>query len=487
MNILLVVIDTLRYDYISAHGRNRFIQTPNLDELARKSWAFDRAYSASYPTIPHRTDVMTGRYGDPFHAWMPLRFDATTLPELLADAGYCTQLIHDTPHLVNGGHAFDYPFQGWTFLRGAEVDRPWVDDKGFTYLPNWARDPLFDFMGDPEMEEVRDHVLVTYTRANRNRQQPEDWNAAQLFLTASDFLKENAKRENFFLWVDCFDPHEPWDAPPEFVRMYDRTPGYDGRIDPRCFLGRAHRPEDKSVLDAIGKRLSALYSAKVSWVDHWFGRLLRTLEETGLDENTAVLLTADHGTNVGERGRFGKSLPVNEQEAHIPLLVHVPGRSAGRVGHIVQPQDLFATILGIAGAERPVPLQGYDLLQLAEGEGAETRTVALSGTHPHSWGEDPDRAAFTVFGGKWYLNLAPRSGACRLYAYGSTEDVASAHPDVVKDLRQRGLKELARRGASAELVEWLRGEGKESFPEEDRTRPGPANWTQYWNRAYNRW
>jgi len=113
----------------------------------------------------------------------------------MADAGYCTQLIHDTPHLVNGGHAFDYPFHGWTFVRGAEVDRPRIDGEGFTYLPSWKRDPLFDFVGDPEMRDVRDHVLVTYTRANRHRQKPEDWNAAKLFLTATDFLREKGLKE----------------------------------------------------------------------------------------------------------------------------------------------------------------------------------------------------------------------------------------------------------------------------------------------------
>lgn len=79
MNIILVIIDTLRYDYIGANG-NDWIRTPNLDSLARRSWVFDRAFASSYPTIPHRTDVITGRSGDPFHPWMPLRFDVPTLP-----------------------------------------------------------------------------------------------------------------------------------------------------------------------------------------------------------------------------------------------------------------------------------------------------------------------------------------------------------------------------------------------------------------------
>ena len=78
MNIILLVIDTLRYDYVAAHGKNDRIQTPNLDRLAGSSWRFDQAYSSSYPTIPYRTDAITGRYGNPFNPWSPLRFDVMT-------------------------------------------------------------------------------------------------------------------------------------------------------------------------------------------------------------------------------------------------------------------------------------------------------------------------------------------------------------------------------------------------------------------------
>ena len=133
-----------------------------------------------------------------------------------------------------------------------------------------------------------------------------DWNAAKLFTTAARFLHDNKRRDNFFLWVDCFDPHEPWDSPPEFMRMYDRTPGYDGRIDPRSF----HYRNAPDLPEAARQRIIAQYRAKVTFVDKWFGVLLDALDETGLAQNTALLLTADHGTNVGDRhGHFGKSAP----------------------------------------------------------------------------------------------------------------------------------------------------------------------------------
>ena len=99
MNIVLIVVDTLRYDYLASNGNPR-IATPNLDRLAAESWSFDRAFCASFPTIPHRTDVMTGQYGDPFHPWRPLAFDVPTLPWKLAELGAATQLANQYP---NGG------------------------------------------------------------------------------------------------------------------------------------------------------------------------------------------------------------------------------------------------------------------------------------------------------------------------------------------------------------------------------------------------
>ena len=138
MNIIFVMIDTMRYDYIGANGATQ-VETLNIDRLAEYSWCFNRAF----PTISCRNDVMTGRYGGPFHPWKPLPFDVPTFPAMLGEAGYATQLIHYTPHLVNGGHNFDWPFHAWTSVGSAEVDRPWITDSD-SWPPNWRLDPLFD-------------------------------------------------------------------------------------------------------------------------------------------------------------------------------------------------------------------------------------------------------------------------------------------------------------------------------------------------------
>jgi len=478
MNIIVAVIDTLRRDYIGAYG-NDWIETPNMDDLADRSWVFDYSFTSSYPTIPHRTDAMTGSYGAPFNPWMPLRHDRMTFPEELGKTGYCTQLIHDTPHLVNGGHNFDWPFHAWTPVRGAEVDRPWIDDS--TEWPeNWAWDPRFDYVDDSVLNNM---LLSTYSRSNRKRKAHEDWNCAKLFRTASDWLRDNQSRDNFLLWVDCFDPHEPWDAPPEFMTKYDKTPNYQGTIDPRSFAAR----NGEAVTDKAREHIAAQYAAKVSWVDRWFGELLDTLDETGLAKNTAILLTADHGTNVGERQRFGKGYPVREQEARTPFIVHVPGGGSGCSDLIVQPQDIFATVFGMAKKECPEGIESHDVLGLARSGDEGPRQIAVASGRTDGWAGETEKILFTAFDREWCLEFAAKPECCQLVRHGTTEDVAADNQDVVERMRAAALDEIEHRGADPALSEWLRSEGEKDWPEDCcfwDGYPGPAGYHAYFGRIY---
>ncbi len=478
MNIIVIMIDTLRYDYIGANG-NDWIQTPNMDRLAGQSWGFDRAFTASYPTIPYRTDLFTGKYGSPFHVWKPLPHDVPTLPELLGEGGYCTQLIHDTPHLVNGGHNFDWPFHCWTMIRGAEVDRPWVDDSG-AWPDNMDDDPLFDVGEESELIKS----TQSYLRANRNRKNSEDWNTAKLFNTAGQFLRDNSSRDNFFLWIDCFDPHEPWDVPREMALMYDKTEGYDGRVDPRSF----HVRNNPDLSDAAKDRMKAFYAAKVSWVDRWLGLFLDTLDETGLDQRTAILFSGDHGTNVGERGQFGKAYPVREQEGHVPLFIKHPDGGSGRSNVIVQPQDFFATVLAIAGQACPNEYDSNDVLALARSGETGPREIAVSGSAASSWRQSKDGILFTVFDRDYYLELAADPSSSKLSRYGSLENIASSNQALVQRLQDEGITELEKRGADPKLVAWFKSEGREDFPSDCiwfEGYPSPVGYKPYFQRLYD--
>ena len=468
MNIILLIIDTLRYDFVGANG-NEAIETPNLDHLAAESVVFDRAFAASFPTIPFRTDLMTGRNGSPFHVWKPLPHSDWTFVESLKDAGYGTQLIHDTPHLVNGGHNFDWPFHTWSFIRGAEVDRAWIDEQA-AWLPNWKRDPLFDCLsGDTTAQ------LATYARTNRGRQREGDWNCAKLFDEAVRFLSDNRRRASFFLWIDCFDPHEPWDAPAEFVRKCDPRPNVDGTIDPREFFGDRNSAElSAEARDVIASH----YSAKVNWMDHCFGRFLDTFYDTGLSKNTTLIVVGDHGTKVGEYGRFGKGLPVRDLEAHIPLFIRQPGEAPFRSPDFVQPQDLTATILSAAGAEISEQVVGRDVLS-----GTEKRPCAIAGPAANAWGDD----FFSVFGPDHWLEWRPDIENSILRGYGSETDISHSNPGCVTELHALGWSEIESRGAHPDLLRWL-ADGAGASPPENLPLfygwPGPPGFVPYFKRLY---
>ena len=117
MNIIVLVSDTFRYDYLGCNG-NAWIGTAALDRFAERAVCFDRHYLSSFPTIPNRTDLFTGRYSFPFHGWQPLAAGIPVLSTIFGAAGYQSQLICDTPHLMKGVHHFDRGFDGAYWIRG---------------------------------------------------------------------------------------------------------------------------------------------------------------------------------------------------------------------------------------------------------------------------------------------------------------------------------------------------------------------------------
>ena len=133
MNVIVIMNDSLRRDHINAYGvpapwerpghsGEPFIDTPNLDRLAAQSAIFDRCYIASYPTIPNRRDLLTGRWGLIETGWEPLRAEDVLLPEVARKAGIVTQLFFDTLPMGSDGYGFRRGFDGWEWIRGQHND-----------------------------------------------------------------------------------------------------------------------------------------------------------------------------------------------------------------------------------------------------------------------------------------------------------------------------------------------------------------------------
>ncbi|MCD6470204.1 sulfatase-like hydrolase/transferase [Candidatus Bathyarchaeota archaeon] len=180
-----MVSDTLRRDYLGCYGNN-WIHTEYLDKFAKESIVFDRAYISSFPTIPHRRDLFTGRYAFTYSRWISdgsgpnLPRNEIILSQLLKQAGYTTMIIADTYHLFRDCHNFDRGFDGWRWIRGQEHDR---------YMTNPTDDP-----------EVRQRIMdPQYLQNVSLRRFEEDYFVAQTMRSAIKWLELNYNRHKKIL------------------------------------------------------------------------------------------------------------------------------------------------------------------------------------------------------------------------------------------------------------------------------------------------
>ncbi|MFW6164016.1 MAG: sulfatase, partial [Planctomycetota bacterium] len=355
MNIILLISDTFRYDNLGDRAAMP-VRTPCLDAFAERAVSLSRMYTSSFPTIPHRTDTTTGRYGWPWYPWQSrLASSANHMPKILAQGGYVTQLLCDCPHLFKAD--FDQGFHGAYVTRGQEGD---------TFFLR-MNTPIARTM-PPEKTRSGRHFqgrnLPDIARwTNQLWRGEEDRFAPRTARVAIRWLEENYRHHPFLLWVHFFDPHEPWDPPEYMVRRYD--PDYDGPAMIHPNYGKA-----SDLTRAELRNLRAHYCAEAELVDRWVGRVLQKIDDLALWDDTVVVFTTDHGMSLGEHNRTGKSninegddraWPIYPEVAHIPFLVAAPGLEGGReVDALLQPPDVLPTLLDLCGLdlEPPEPFHG---------------------------------------------------------------------------------------------------------------------------------
>ena len=365
MNTILIVCDTWRRDHAGTAYGNDWIRTPNISEFAQKSAVFENAYCGSYPTLPCRRDILTGRYEFPWRGWGGLEPDDVTLPALLTEAGKVSYFVTDVYHHW-GRDAGNYwrDFTGFELIRGVERDGYITDsDVQFDYRP----------LGYPPHNRKDEPHFRNVQHFRRNE---EDWFSPKVFREATRWIQHNADHEDFFLMIDSFDPHEPWDPPRYYTDLYD-DPAYSGRefpVAPYAPVGGRLTPEEL-------KHVQALYAGEISMLDRWLGHFLEQVELMGLMDNTLIVLTSDHGTHNGDHGRTGKNWVLLEEISHIPLIVWHPEFGHGsRPKQLVQPIDFFPTVLDACGLDAANGLHGRSLLPcLKNPEASEGRDAIVFG------------------------------------------------------------------------------------------------------------
>ncbi len=476
-NIIVVVNDSLRPDQLGCYQPSApnplgtRIETPNLDTFARECALFENAYSEGLPTMPTRTSWLTGRFTFPFRGWQRLEDADVTLPEWLWARGFASALVTDVYHLHKPGINLMRGFDHVQFIRGQESDlyryRPdYPDDVSDT-----AIDKHFKPRGD-ESDATWRPKNAQYLRNMAARQGEADYTLAQTVTAGVDWLERQVsrgRRDGLFLWLDCFDPHEPWDAPDEINRRFVDT-GYlaRGGLD---LIDASGGPVEGYLTPDELQHLANRYAAEVCFMDRWLGRFFESVRQLGLMDNTLLVWTSDHGHPFGDHGVIKKTPAAPWEElAHVPLLVRHPDRrGAGRrFRSFTQPPDLFPTVLEIAGLPAPEApwgfasrrwdvsagvsaapgepglLHGRSLLPLLDGRESDSgdaaqpaiRGAAYSGLHRQMWSvRTHDWSYLHSLGGR-RSGLPPSGHALfdRRTDLREQHDVSDLHPDVADRL-----------------------------------------------------
>lgn len=353
MNILILAADSLRADRIEPRI------APNLTKLAGQGTRFDHAYVSLPRTFPSWVSILTGRHGhhhgirSMFPTWEERAKDFDAVPERLAKAGYRTSVVSD--------------YAGDIFGR---------IDLGFSKVQT----PSFDFRQIIRQKVLeRETPLLPVLHSHTGRQlfpvMRELSAGADPRLLADDVEAELRRNRNqpFFLTVFFSTAHFPYAAPaPYYSKFTDRH--YRGRFKYHKPVGLNRGTETPPDTDDIAQ-INGLYDGTVNAIDDAVGRVLKSLERTGLADKTIVVVTADHGELLYDNGHgqgHGDHL-FGDEAIHVPLLVYDP-RVKGGAGHgrretrIVRDVDIAPTLYELAGVEKPAGLDGRSFAPALAGE-----------------------------------------------------------------------------------------------------------------------
>ncbi len=458
MNIICICLDTFRADIIGERKKYSHVQTPNLDAFAAESVRFTQAFGEGQPTLQIRRANFTGmrsfpwkynfdRRGHWHHApgWHKIPPEQDTLAEVLLEHGYLTALIADTYHMFKPTMNFSRGFAHYDFIRGQESDN-WQSG-----APRLIEEQLRKHVREP-LNWKRHAGLVNYLLCQRQRQSEDDYSCARVFRSACEWLDDNHTVPPFFLWVDSFDPHEPWDPPKSYADIY--FPDYSGKdfITPNS-LNEGGTPTEDEL-----RRIEALYLGEVTFVDKWCGMLLDKIEQLKIRDETMVVLMSDHGTQLREHGHFGKGAnklhPFNTQ---LNLIIrHPEGPKDKDISAFVQNHDLMPTLLNQA----QIPCSwtdGQDMWQLVTQEKAFLRERIITGWAGFVTGNA--RGRVSVRDNRWNfctsVGYRDEKGDELFDIRNEPEEkvnVASEHPAVVAE-RRRDVEALLGQALPGHFIE----------------------------------
>ena len=330
-SVILISVDTTRADYLGCYGHPKS-KTPNIDRFASEGTRFSQCISSAPLTLPSHATMLTGSYpfvhGARDNAIFTLAPSNVTLPEIFRAAGYATH-GEVAAQVLDRKYGID---QGFDTFGDVERKSKKIDLQDFNRV--WGRDALEDST-EPQISPVRAVI-------------EPDRKADEITRRGIELLKAKAEaNERFFMFLHYFDPHWPHEAPARFSGEFKDS-----------------------------------YLAEIAFFDEQFGKLMDAVRELGLDDETLVILTSDHGEGRGEHGEHTHSVFIYDSTLHVPLIMWCPGQVPA--GQVVEEQvrlvDLAPTIVDFVGLDRTSQMQGTSLLPFVADPTLEMRLPCYSDT-----------------------------------------------------------------------------------------------------------
>jgi len=319
-NVILIVMDTLRYDHLGCYGYSKDI-TPNIDKLAEKSSVFNNAFSASSWTRSSLASLLTSKL--PLeHGIYSEAFKEKLKGKFLTIQKFFKQINRTTAALYTNAH---YKF-------GLDNDFDWKFYKS---------------------DMLSNHI----------------------YQKAVNWIEDN-KQAPFFLLIHNNDPHDPWRFHKDFsttpkLSKYRRLENFfPQRKASRNGAAKDIAPLKNTVIlnDEELSEMIANYDAEIAFMDHQLGKMLDYLKESGIDEKTIIILTADHGKEFLDHGGYWHGCTLYNELIHVPLIMRFPGMAAQKIDERISTIDLFPTLTKIYAPETDYDFSGASLWPLLSGK-----------------------------------------------------------------------------------------------------------------------
>lgn len=412
-NIILFMCDQLRFDALGCYGNNQ-IHTPNIDSIALNGSTFDNHFVQNPVCSPSRCTVLTGRYPKNHGTrdnGIPLRDSEITLPQVLRDNGYITAAIgkmHITTQFVpKEDEQDDWPEDNYGF----DVIHTTCDCKTGEYLKWLKTESPTDYeevkaQGERKMKEDRasaaDKDLSGPPQVYKSNINPLFHQSHWIADRTIDLIQESGKDHPFFAFCSFVDPHHPFDPPEPYASMYapDSLEEPIGRVDEledkpphfmkaRTACGFSNEKYDyRKLTSHEWGQVKAAYYGMITLIDDNIGRILEAVKEKGIENDTLIMFTNDHGELLGDHGLLFKGPFHYDSIIKSPMMIKWPGRvpQGSRYSQITEHVDIMPTLLEYAGIRPPYGVQGSSMASILRGDKGAGREYAMTEFNCYDWG-----------------------------------------------------------------------------------------------------